>query len=166
MSMWDDRCPRCGKENRSTVFCKCLIASQDEPDFECTDCDGSGIHDHGTVECLDCGAKWKSKNRVLRLGNDGKPIFYQVLHDPGTGGVRRVCKSCHRFFEPTGDVWICPDCKPIGDRIEQQECFQCGVQFTPGRDGQYLCPAHLEEQMDWETRRNDAAYPVGAVGSC
>lgn len=165
MSMWEDRCPKCGREQRSTVFCKCLIKSQSEPDFGCTDCGGSGIHDHGTVECLDCGAKWKCKRRVARLGDDGKPTFYQVLHDPGTGGVRRVCKSCGRFFEPVAAEWICPDCVlPIGDALEQEECWnpQCGATFTPDptREGQHLCPGCEEVDEDYYDTRNLIESPA------
>ena len=57
----------------------------------------------------------------------------------------------------------------IGDTIEQEECWNtnCGVTFTPDpkREGQHLCPACEEKEHDHYHRRNDAAYPVGAVGS-
>lgn len=89
MGMWTDKCPNCGSEERSTIFCTCLVTSQNEPDLECQNCDGSGIHDHGTVECLDCNATWKTTKRISRL-IDGEPVFYQSMildGEPGPGTV-------------------------------------------------------------------------------
>lgn len=166
MSMWDDKCPKCGKENRSTIFCACLMASQNEPNQECQNCDGSGIHEHGTVECLDCGTTWRTTKKISHLVN-GKPVFYQLLSDHGTGGVMRVCTTCSRFFRPVDDEWNC-GCAPIGDALEQDECYKCSATFTPDpeREGQHLCPPCEAQEYDHYHRREDGALPIGAVGSC
>ena len=52
------------------------------------------------------------------------------------------------------------------DHLEQAECMRCDTTFTPTTHGQYLCPACSEEQEDYYNRREDAGFPVGAVGSC
>ena len=87
--------------------------------------------------------------------------------------MRRICNTCGRTVDGTGDLITCPECVAAGrsTTIRPRVCRACGATF-PGGPRAWYCPECRRERKAQQSRecrerqRNGTAREIGSVDIC